>query len=112
MCSRNGEPLLVILDLRTETQLKPRRPLPIIKVQCPIVFCLLDDLIKPEIRRQIPTDRLVVTVTETGNRDKFAMQYLSRFGYRNIKGLLFGMRGWIKQDYPVEKTAVDTSHEN
>ena len=42
-------------------------------------------------------------MTETGNRDMFVMKYLYRYGYTNIKGLEFGMRGWIKSNYPVER---------
>jgi rhodanese-related sulfurtransferase len=77
--------------------------LPVIGEKCMIVSCLLDDLRNPEIRRKIPKDVPVITVTETGNRDTLAIQYLAQFGYRNIKGLLFGMRGWIKQNFPMGK---------
>lgn len=73
-----------------------------IKTPCPTVFCLLDELQNARVRRQIPKQGLVVTITETGNRDSFAIQYLSKFGYANLKALMFGMRGWIKKDYPVK----------
>lgn len=97
-----GNPNVTLLDLRTEHHLKDvKRPL-IIKSDCLTIFCLLDDLQKDEVRKQIPKKSLVVTVTETGNRDKFALQYLSKYGYENIYGLLFGMRGWIKAGYQTE----------
>ncbi len=97
----NGRPILTIVDLRTENHLKnlEKKP-PIIDTSCKTLFFLLDDLLKSEVRKQIPSKGLVVTITETGNRDKFVMQYLHQFGYANIKGLLFGMRGWIKAGYP------------
>ncbi len=95
-------PVLTILDLRTENYLKTDPSVPAIKTGCKTITCLLDDLIRPDIRKQIPHDSPVVIVTETGNRDIYAMQYLSQFGYRNIRGLDFGMRGWIKLNYPVE----------
>jgi hypothetical protein len=37
---------------------------------------------------------------ETGNRDIFAMKFMYKYGYTNIVGLNFGMRGWIKPGYP------------
>lgn len=98
-----NHPLLTILDLRTENFLESGSDLPAIKTRCKTITCLLDDLTREEIRSQIPHDGLVVTLTETGNRDQFAMKYLYRHGFRNIRGLEFGMRGWIKLDYPMEK---------
>lgn len=100
-CSKNGSlPALTLVDLRTEHHVQAG-PVPVvIKTPCPTVFCLMDDLRQPTVRDQIPRSGIVVTLTETGNRDKFVMQYLSKFGYTNVKGLLFGMRGWIKAGYP------------
>jgi rhodanese-related sulfurtransferase len=99
-------PLVTLLDLRTENHLPPEpgaaTSITHIESSCPRIFCLLDQLQRPEIRKKIPKTGLVVTVTETGNRDQFAIQYLSKYGYGNIKGLMFGMRGWIKEDYPIE----------
>ena len=100
-----GNPLLTILDLRFEHHLKNIKPPPLIKTSCSYSFLLMDDMIRLNVRKKIPKKGLVVTVTETGNRDKFAMRYLSQFGYKNIFGLLFGMRGWIKADYPTEITS-------
>jgi rhodanese-related sulfurtransferase len=98
-----NQPLLTILDLRTENFLETGPSFVSIKTVCQTITCLLDDLARDEIRRRIPRQGLVVTVTETGNRDKFVMKYLYRYGYTNIKGLEFGMRGWIKSNYPVER---------
>lgn len=103
---QSNRPLVTLLDVRTENQLPLRAATSAstthIKTLCPKVCCLLDHLQLPEVRDKIPKTGLVVIITETGNRDHFAIQYLSRYGYRNLKGLLFGMRGWIKQDYPIE----------
>jgi rhodanese-related sulfurtransferase len=105
----SSHPLVTLLDLRTENHVPPDpgAPSPIthIKTSCPRIFSLLDQLQLPEVRDKIPKSGLVVTVTETGNRDQFAIQYLSKYGYTNIKGLLFGMRGWIKEDYPIETSS-------
>jgi len=54
----------------------------------------------------VPRAGLVVTITETGNRDSFLIRYLYKFGNVNTKGLQFGMRGWLKADYPVERIAT------
>jgi rhodanese-related sulfurtransferase len=104
-CRGEGQAPVTLLDLRTEHHLNDdalvRSTITDIKTPCPIVSCLLDELQNPRIRRQIPKSGLVVIVTETGNRDAYAIQYLSKFGYTNLMGLRFGMRGWIKKDYPV-----------
>jgi rhodanese-related sulfurtransferase len=97
-----GNAILTILDLRTEHHLEQvERPL-IVKTNCRTIFSLMDDLRKKEVREQIPKKGFIVTITETGNRDKYVMQYLHRFGYANVKALLYGMRAWIKAGYPVE----------
>ncbi|MBI5589884.1 MAG: rhodanese-like domain-containing protein [Deltaproteobacteria bacterium] len=97
-----NQTLLTILDLRTDNFLEADHPVPAIKTRCKTIKCLLDDLINPDFRMRIPHEGLVVTLTETGNRDIFAMRFLYQFGYKNIKGLDFGIRGWIKLNYPVE----------
>ena len=97
---QNNKPLLTILDLRTEHFLNPEKSLSYVKSNCKTINSLFDDLANPDVRKQIPKEGLVVTITETGNRDKFAMQFLSKFGYTNVMGLQFGMRGWIKLNYP------------
>jgi rhodanese-related sulfurtransferase len=105
----SNHPLVTLLDMRTENHLPPESGTPEyithIKTACPRIFSLLDQLQQPEIRDKIPKTGLVVTVTETGNRDQFAIRYLSKHGYDNLKGLMFGMRGWIKEDFPIEKSS-------
>ncbi|WDP88404.1 MAG: hypothetical protein HUN04_01035 [Desulfobacter sp.] len=49
----------------------------------------------------LPRFGMLVTITETGNRDSFAIRHLSRFGITNIAGLKFGMRDWIKKRFPI-----------
>ncbi|WP_243438196.1 rhodanese-like domain-containing protein [Fundidesulfovibrio soli] len=99
----NGNPLLTILDFRIENSLEEADGgLKRIKTRCPVITCLLDEVRLPEQRARIPKEGLVVTITETGNRDDVAMRYLSLFGYTNVKGLEFGMRGWIKSKLPIE----------
>ncbi len=95
-----GRPLLTLLDLRTEHFLDLDKPLHYIKSNCNTIHHLFDELTDAEVRNHIPTKGLLVTITETGNRDDFAIRYLSKFGYTNVVGLQFGMRGWIKLDYP------------
>jgi rhodanese-related sulfurtransferase len=105
----SNHPLVTLLDLRTENHLPPDSgtspSITHIKTSCPRVFSLLDQLQLSDIRDKIPKTGLVVTVTETGNRDQFAIQYLSKHGYHNLKGLMFGMRGWIKENYPIESSS-------
>lgn len=110
----SNHPLVTFLDLRTENHLPPESGMGAsiaqIKTSCPKVFCLLDQLQLPEVRDKIPKTGLVVTITETGNRDRFAIEYLSKYGYENLKGLMFGMRGWIKEDYPIETSSPQAKH--
>ncbi len=105
----SNQPLVTLLDLRTENHLPPEAGtspmITHIKTSCPKVICLLDQLQLPEVRDKIPKAGLVVTITETGNRDQFAIQYLSKYGYNNLKGLIFGIRGWIKENYPIETSS-------
>ena len=72
-----------------------------IVTSCRVVAFLFDDIQKEEIRKLIPRSGTAVLLSETGNRDKVAMQFLSKYGYTNIVGLKFGMRGWIKAGYPI-----------
>lgn len=78
------------------------RPVAYIKTNCQTFHCLLDDFQKPDLRKRIPRKGAVIVISETGNRDWAAMRFLSQWGYTNIAGLQFGIRGWIKSGYPVE----------
>ena len=96
-----GKPLLTILDFRDENFLHSDNPLPHIKTVCRTRMLQMDDIREPAVRSSLPGEGLVVVVTETGNRDEYIMRYLSQFGFTNIKGLRFGMRSWIKSDFPI-----------
>jgi rhodanese-related sulfurtransferase len=98
----NNDAIITFVDYRTQNFLKREKPLASIKSECKLIKCLLDDLKNPARRDQIPKERLVVLVSETGNRDTVVMQYLYKYGYTNIVGLRTGMRGWLKLNYPVE----------
>lgn len=98
--SAKGAPFLTLLDLRTE-RVPEGGALPLlIRSSCNTVSGLLDDLQQDDFRKKIPIDTPVFVITETGNRDDFAVKYLSKFGYTKVYGLKFGMRGWIKADFP------------
>lgn len=102
-CSdENGLPFLTIIDYRTENFYKPEASIASIKTKCPILRCLIDDFTDPKIRQLIPKNSPVILVCETGSRNAMAMRYLFKFGYTNTMGLQFGMRGWLKMDFPVE----------
>lgn len=98
-----GKPLATILDLRTENALgESAEELQRIQTACPVITLLLDDLRSEAAHARVPKNGLVVTVSETGNRDEFVARYLSQFGYTNLKGLEFGMRGWLKNKFAIE----------
>lgn len=97
---KDGGAMITILDFRNENFIDAENPPLSIATDCPIQKLILDDLRRPEIREKIPLAAPVVTITETGNRDAFIQQYLSTYGYTNISGLQFGMRGWLKLRYP------------
>ena len=97
----NGAPQITLLDLRNEYFLQPDKPLADIDTVCRTIKMQLDDLLKADVRAELPQKGMLVTVTETGNRDVFVKRYLSKYGYDNITGLHFGMRDWIKKGYPI-----------
>ena len=77
-------------------------PMPYIKTNCRTIHCQVDDFQNPDVRSRIPQKGLTLIISETGNRDWAALRYLAQWGYTNIAGLQFGMRGWIKSGFPVE----------
>lgn len=99
---QQGNPVVTLLDFRNEIILEKEGIASRIKTQCRTLHLMLDDLLSKETIRQIPKQGLLVTITETGNRDPYAIQYLSQYGFETIQALEFGMRGWIKNRYPIE----------
>ena len=99
---QDNQPMLTLIDYRTENFLKTDRPIPSIRTKCKLIRCLFDDLIDPTIRDKIPKEGLVIAISETGNRDWAVMRYLYRWGYTNVAGIEFGMRGWIMSGYLVD----------
>lgn len=97
-----GKVLLTILDFRNANHISSEKTPPQIITSCPVQKLLLDDLLKDDIRMNIPRSHDIITITETGNRDEFAIRYLAKFGFPNLKALKFGMRGWLKQRYPIK----------
>lgn len=105
-----GEPLLTLVDLRSSLYLKEKIGADhrVIQTQCETVTSILDNFITDRLLlARIPKNGVVVTVSETGNRDEFLIRYLSKHDYSNIVGLKFGMRGWLTSRFPTKKTSPD-----
>lgn len=103
---QEGKPSVTIIDFRSSTQMKRRKGADLYQIltNCQTKTVLLDDFINNmELVNSIPKQGLVVTVSETGNRDIYLMRYLNKYGYTNIVGLQFGMRVWMKKNYPQKK---------
>ncbi len=101
-----GNNILTLIDFRSSLRLKKKKggDQYRIKTKCRTITTLLDDFLNNrELLNSLPKDGMVVTVSETGNRDQFLMRYLYKHGYTNVAGLQYGMRGWLKADYPVDK---------
>lgn len=99
-------PLLTLIDFRSSLKLSKKKNSDKyrIKTSCQTIMALLDDFIEnTALINSVPQEGIVVVISETGNRDLFLMRYLHKFGYTNINSLQFGMRAWLKADYPVEK---------
>lgn len=92
--------MLTILDFRNTNHLSDTVPPLKIDTHCPIRFYVLDDVLNEGVRNELPEEGMVITLTETGNRDEFVIRYLSQFGITHLKALKFGMRGWVKERYP------------
>ena len=102
----SGNPLLTLIDFRSSLKLSMYKGADNyrIKTDCKTIVAFLDDFLdNTELINKIPQKGPVVSISETGNRDLFLIRFLSKFGFSNISGLQFGMRAWIKADYPVEK---------
>lgn len=104
----NGQPLLTLIDFRTSKSRSVKKGADKYQIQtkCLTVTALLDDFIdNNDLIRSIPEKGLTVSISETGNRDIFLIRYLAKFGKTDVQGLKYGMRSWLKADYPVEKRA-------
>ena len=105
---KSGQPLLTLIDFRISRTLSAKKGADKyqIKTKCLTVTAVLDNFIdNNNLIRSIPEKGLTVSISETGNRDIFLIRYLSKFGKTNVLALKYGMRSWLKADYPVEKRA-------
>jgi rhodanese-related sulfurtransferase len=96
----NGKPVFTLLDIRNDSCMDTDTVVVSIPNRCETIMGSLDDLQNESFREKIPKDTPVFVLTETGNRDVFAIRYLYTFGYSNVSGLKFGLRGWIMANFP------------
>ena len=109
-----GNPLLTLIDFRSSLKLSAHKGADNyqIKTDCKTITAFLDDFLdNPELINKIPKKGPVISISETGNRDLFLIRFLSKLGFSNINGLQFGMRAWIKADYPGEKISDMTTNQ-
>ncbi len=97
-----NNPLITILDLRTENFLELKYPIFHIKTKCQKLTMLSEHLSDSHHRNKIPNKGQVVTLTERGVRDADVIRYLSAHGYTNIVGLKSGIQGWIQLDFSLK----------
>ncbi len=97
--SSEGVPLLTLLDFRNSS-LSKNSSFKKIATSCPTRSYLLDDILLPEVRAELPESGQVIIMTETGNRDEFVIRYLSQYDFKPFISLKYGMRGWLKMRYP------------
>jgi len=99
-------PLVTILDFRMSRalQVKMSADKYQIRTRCKTITAQLDDFIdNRELIDSLPENGQIIAVSETGNRDRFLIRFLSGYNKTNIQGLKYGMRNWLKSRYPVEK---------
>jgi len=102
----NGEPLLTILDFRMSWVLQQKMSADKLQIQskCQTINAQLDEFIDNEkLINSLPNTGQIISVSETGNRDRFLIRFLSQFNKTNIRALKYGMRNWLKSGYPSEK---------
>ena len=102
----DGNPLITLLDFRVTEGLSQKMGADKhkIKTNCQTISAPLDDFSNnTQLIQSIPEKGLIVSVCETGNRDVFLIRYLSKFDIFNIRSLKYGMRSWLKANYPVER---------
>ena len=106
----NGEPLLTIVDFRMSHTLQKQMSGDKyqIKTSCQLIKAQLDDFLdNMDLINTLPDSGQIISISETGNRDHFLIQYLAQFNKTNIKGLKYGMRNWLKAGYPSELIPQD-----
>jgi len=102
----DGHPILTLIDFRTPPNDSHKKGADKyqIKTKCKTIKAALDDFIDNKaLIESIPDHGLTITVCETGNRDEFLIRYLSQFGKTKIMRLKYGLRNWLKANYPVEE---------
>ena len=107
----DGASTITLLDFRASGVLKKqtRGDRYGIKTTCATLTFHLDDLLdNQDLVATIPKKGLVVSVSETGNRDLYLQRYLFSFGFTNISSLQYGMRAWIKAGYPTTELQPST----
>jgi len=97
-----NNPLITILDLRTENFLELKFPIFRIKTKCQTIKILSDQLSDKKQRDKIPTKGQIVTVSKRGDSDSDVIRYLYTHGYTNVVGLSSGIQGWIQLDYSLK----------
>jgi len=105
---KKGKPLLTLIDFRAAKSHSVKKGADKYRIatKCLTLSALLDEFIdNSSLIESIPVEGLTISISETGNRDTFLIRYLSKYCRPDVRGLKYGMRGWIKADYPVETTA-------
>lgn len=101
-----GKPLLTLIDFRASRSHSVQKGADRYQIatQCRTISALLDDfIVNSSLIESIPEAGITISISETGNRDTFLIRYLAKYGRLDVQGLKYGMRGWMKADYPVEK---------
>jgi rhodanese-related sulfurtransferase len=104
---KNGNALVTLIDFRMSHTLQNKMGADIyqIRTRCETIKAQLDNFIdnNEQLIVCLPETGQIISISETGNRDRFLVQFLSQFGKTNIRALKYGMRSWIKAGYPTEK---------
>lgn len=102
----DNNPLLTILDFRMSRALQKKMSADKYQIQtrCRTINAQLDAFIdNKKLIDSLPENGQIIAISETGNRDRFLIQFLSQYNKTNIRGLKYGMRNWLKAGYSVEK---------
>ncbi len=105
---KDSNPLVTLLDFRMSPTLQAKMRADNYQIQttCNTIKAQLDDFIdNRQLIDSLPETGQIISISETGNRDRFLVQFLSQFGKTNIKALKYGMRNWLKAGYSTEKNS-------